>query len=162
MWGAAGNAVSVPVLDWITQMPSTFFESNLTAIGLLCESFQTVEHQRTGRSHNLVEIWRFPKCTTKGPHLRASPRSSFDFSVQNRCAGCVVGVCVCGITLHVAREGAANHPPQEGANQSQVRVPFLSEDQWHTSIWRMYFRCANSMPSFLEKSIPSMRGSRSA
>ena len=38
-----------------------------------------------------------------------------------------------GITLHVAREGAANHPPQEGGrtSQSQVRVPLQSEDQWH-------------------------------
>ena len=146
MWGAAGNAVSVPVLDWITQMcqrirePLTFLESNLTAteaVGLGWASLREVFRRWNIREQEDLTIWfrreGFPGAQP-GNHISARAQEHLLTSacrVDARVA--LLESVYVGITLHVAREGAANHPPQEGgrASQSQVRVPPQSEDQWH-------------------------------
>ena len=66
MWGAAGNAESVPVLDWITQMcqrirePLTFFESNVTAteaVGLGWVSLREVFRRWNINDQEDLTIW---------------------------------------------------------------------------------------------------------
>ena len=146
MWGAAGNAESVPVLDWITQMcqrirePLTFFESNLTAteaVGLGWASLREVFRRWNIREQEDFTIWfRREGFTGAQPGNHISARAQ-EHLLTSECredarVALLESVYV-EITLHVAREGAANHPQQEGgrASQLRVRVPLQSEDQWH-------------------------------
>ena len=131
-------------------------------VGLLCEKFQTLEHQRTGRSHNLVQKGRFPRCTTRENHISARGQEHLLTSACREDARVALLESVhVGITLHVAREGAANHPPQEGgqANQSQVRAPLQPEDQWHQldqfdleNVFSLRVPTLKSCPHFLSHS----------
>ena len=109
--GAAGNAESVPVLDWITQTCQrvkellTIFEQprQFDWVGLLCAKFSD------GRtSENDLAIWF---------RLRAYPRTSVNFSVQRKYAGSVVGVCL--HWDHVACGKRGSTPPTAGRTSSQ-------------------------------------------
>ena len=145
MWGAAGNAESVTVLDWITLMcqrirePLTFFESNLTAteaVELGWFSLREVFRRWNIREQEDLTIWFRREGfhgAQPGNHISARAQEHLLNSACREDARVALLKSVyVGITLHVGREAAA-HPQRDGggANQSRLRGPLQPEDQWH-------------------------------
>ena len=129
-------------------------------------SFQTVEHQKTGRPHNLVQKGRFPRRRTTEPHLRGSTRISIDFSLLRRCTGRVAGICLRCIW-----------PERHLLTHSETRVELTTHGEeclFSRKTFapggpigvgeRVYIQIANveNMPSFLVRQVPRVHGSHFA
>ena len=172
----SGNAESVPVLDLITQMcqrirePLTVFESNLTAteaVGLGWASLREVFRRWNIREQEDLTIWfrreGFPGAQP-GNHISARAQEHLLTSAcrEDARVALLESVYVDPESIEPPTTVRRSSQPIAGESASSVGRPVapVGPVRFGECVF-VESAHAESMPSFLEKSVPRVHGSRS-